>query len=341
MEISLTDSECADVRGRLAEFARASNDLPLDSEDLLADAEVAGKVLPDRLVRALRGFRRGGNDTGALLIRNVPTDTALPPTPHDGYSGHWTEVPVATFAQLAVVSQLGEVIAYADEKAGNLIQDVVPVRGAEARQENTGTVYLELHTENGFHPHKPDFITLLCLRPDHGRASHTVVGGAAEVLPELSAACTAALRRPEFRLRVSSSFGAGADLRTEPVAVLSGPVDSPEFLADFHTMEPLTGAAAAALDELKAALLRSLRGARLDAGDLLVIDNRTAVHGRTPFTARYDETDRWLRRCFAVSDLRRSRGVRSPGSRVCAPLAVIGLSGTHPRTEEDARCSSS
>lgn len=324
--LTLTDSERDSIRVEFERFAHARADLPLDSERLLADAEIIAGVLPERLVRALRGFRRHGNDAGALLIRNVPVDRELPATPQDGYLGHWAEIPVATCAQLAVAAQVGEVIAYADEKDGNLIQDVVPIKGAEERQENSGTVYLELHTENGFHPHKPDYITLLCLRPDHDGTSHTVVGGIAEVLPKLSGRCVSVLRRREFRLRASSSFG--ADLETPPVAVLTGPEDSPEFLADFHTMEPLTDDAAVALNELKRALLVSLRGAKLTTGDLLVIDNRTAVHGRTPFAARYNETDRWLRRCFAASDLRLSRAARTPGSRVIDPLTVIGLTGT-------------
>ena len=32
-------------------------------------------------------------------------------------------------------------------------------------------------------------------------------------------------------------------------------------------------------------------------------DNTIAVHGRTPFVARYDGTDRWLQRAMVVSDL--------------------------------------
>jgi len=41
----------------------------------------------------------------------------------------------------------------------------------------------------------------------------------------------------------------------------------------------------------------------LDDGDLLVIDNDRAVHGRTAFTPRYDGTDRWLRRALVVTSL--------------------------------------
>jgi hypothetical protein len=48
----------------------------------------------------------------------------------------------------------------------------------------------------------------------------------------------------------------------------------------------------------------------LEAGDLLVVDNNVAVHGRSPFSARFDGTDRWLQRSFVVADLAPSAGDR-------------------------------
>jgi L-asparagine oxygenase len=37
----------------------------------------------------------------------------------------------------------------------------------------------------------------------------------------------------------------------------------------------------------------------LEPGDVLVIDNRTTVHGRSAFEPRFDGTDRFLVRCFS------------------------------------------
>ena len=37
----------------------------------------------------------------------------------------------------------------------------------------------------------------------------------------------------------------------------------------------------------------------LEAGDVLVIDNRVTVHGRSKFSPRYDGSDRFVVRCFA------------------------------------------
>ena len=49
----------------------------------------------------------------------------------------------------------------------------------------------------------------------------------------------------------------------------------------------------------------------LEPGDLLVIDNNVAVHGRSPFVARFDGHDRWLQRTLrrrrSRTERRRSR----------------------------------
>ncbi|WP_435888864.1 TauD/TfdA family dioxygenase [Streptomyces niveus] len=45
----------------------------------------------------------------------------------------------------------------------------------------------------------------------------------------------------------------------------------------------------------------------LEPGDVLVVDNDMVVHGRVPFTARYDGTDRWLKRASVRVPGRRTR----------------------------------
>jgi alpha-ketoglutarate-dependent taurine dioxygenase len=48
----------------------------------------------------------------------------------------------------------------------------------------------------------------------------------------------------------------------------------------------------------------------LEAGQVIFIDNFKAVHGRRPFKAHYDGTDRWLKRVNLTRDLRKSRELR-------------------------------
>ena len=66
-----------------------------------------------------------------------------------------------------------------------------------------------------------------------------------------------------------------------------------------------------ALAEFGRALAAHHDGVVLEPGDLLVIDNDVVVHGRSPFSARFDGTDRWLQRTFVVDDLAASAGERT------------------------------
>ena len=65
-----------------------------------------------------------------------------------------------------------------------------------------------------------------------------------------------------------------------------------------------------ALDELARLVRENATAVTLEAGDLLVVDNDLAVHGRTPFTPRFDGTDRWLQRTFVVADHTAADGSR-------------------------------
>jgi L-asparagine oxygenase len=320
-EIDGIESEVLAKACRQMTAAHVGSDL--DNEELLATAEVCCRYLPAELVQALIRFRVAGNDAGGFLIRNVPIDEMLPPTPEDGMAaGHWSRLCTSTVGELCVMSVLGDVIAYADEKGGRLIQDTIPVRGAETRQENTNSALLELHIEDGFHPFKPHFVGLHCLRGDDDQTGLTVFGSARSAVRDLSADTVARLRTPQFRVKHSTSFtGDGAATYSPPLPALSGPANDPDILVGFDGTSCTTAEGERALELLRAAVMRNLVSVVLKPGDLLVIDNRRAVHGRTGFTPRYDGRDRWLRRCFVVSDLRRSLAVRAGASRVCAPYS--------------------
>ena len=72
-----------------------------------------------------------------------------------------------------------------------------------------------------------------------------------------------------------------------------------------------------AMDQLIRAIDENLTGLSLLPGECLFIDNYKAVHGRSSFKARFDGTDRWLKRITVARDLRKSRGARnSPASRL-------------------------
>ena len=321
----LDRGESVDLANAARRVAAALRNIDsIDDHALLVRAEVAMRVASPALVESLIDFRINSSRDGVMVVRGMPIDHVLPETPMGGnFHGSWRSLPVSTLGQLMVMSVLGDVISYADEKEGRLIQDVCPVPGAETRQENSGSCLLELHTEDGFHPSMPHFISLLGLRSDHERCAVTVGSGIRAALPLLDPETVATLRRPEFRVRLASSFvGQDAVVHTPPIPVLSGHVDDPDLCVDFHAMEPMTASAARAFVALRDALMSTMVGTVLGPGDLLVVDNRKAVHGRTGFVPRYDGHDRWLRRCFTVTDIRASHEQRFPDSRVHRPLTI-------------------
>ncbi len=272
--------------------------------------------LPVRLRRSVRRFRRNSGRRGLLLLRGLPVGGGLPPTPMVTGSVQQDSSPAAALL-LMIASGLGDPVAFRPEKSGALVQDVVPVPGQEEFQGNAGSVLLTFHTENAFHPHRPDYVLLLCLRADHEGIAGTRTAAIREVLPVLGAATVAALRRPEFVTEAPPSFGTGS-AAPGPHPVLDGSPDDPDLQVDFAATRPLTPAASDALAELGRAFEQVAVTSRLQPGDLVVVDNHVTVHGRSAFTPRYDGADRWLQRTFVLTSLRRSRALRPGDGHVLA-----------------------
>lgn len=270
----------------------------------------AWEDVPAEVRRSTREFRRHSGPDGSLVLRQLPIGAEhLPPTPMvKGSVQHTPSLPAAIL--LLFAAGLGDPAAFAAEKSGALVQDVVPVPGQEQVQGNVGSVELTFHTENAFHPHRPDYVLLLCLRPDHEGVAELRTSCARRVLPLLTARTREALGRPEYVTEAPPSFGP----TTEPTAhaVLTGDPDDPDWCFDEAATRGTTPESRAALAELADAAHGAYTGMLLRPGDLALVDNRVTLHGRSAFTPRYDGRDRWLQRTFSFSDLRRSRDHR-PG----------------------------
>jgi L-asparagine oxygenase len=321
--IILTDEEREAMR-RIIDGLPCLVHRSLDEDELFTQVRLASTGIPHRVARLLIDFRKNSNDQGMILIRNLPFDPTLPVTPKDGRvlaskTSHFSE-----YCLLLTMMYLGEPIAYEDEKDGAIIQNICPIAGHESRQENSGCVLLEFHTEDGFHPYKPDYLGLFCLRSDHDQIAKTVTASIRRALPLVPTRAVSILRQPLYRIRLASSFAKSSDqvLYSDCMPVLSGDLLEPDMCVDFHAMEALHPAAQTALDTLKDALTQVIVGCMLAPGDLIIVDNRVAVHGRTEFKPRHDGTDRWLQRLFVVEDFRRTRASRRRAGHVCTSLTV-------------------
>jgi L-asparagine oxygenase len=199
--------------------------------------------------------------------------------------------------------QLGYPVSYAQEQNGQLIQNILPVHKTEAQQISTSSkVELALHTESAFHPYKPDYILLLCLRGDDKAA--TTYASVNEIIESLSNEVVKSLKQPWYRTAVDDSFRTQGEPQKEFIIPILSEVDEKMTITyDNFFMRGINEYANMALAELNYAIKKCTREIVLKTGDLLVIDNSTAIHGRKPFQARYDGTDRWVQRMLVRKEL--------------------------------------
>ena len=251
--------------------------------------------------------------SGVCVVSGYPVDDSkIGKTP-----AHWREQPGSPTVEEEVFlnlcgALLGEAIAWAHQRGGLVCQDLVPIKGHEDAMLGSGSdLELVWHTEDARYSYRGDYIGLMCLRnPD---AVPTTFASIDDVRldPEL----VRALFEPDFVFRPDPSHP--TDNAPERAAVLFGDPDSPYLRFDPYSMDsPESEEARSAMDYLIRAIDEKLTGVALLPGDCLFIDNYKAVHGRSSFKARFDGTDRWLKRINITRDLRKSRGLRkTPTSR--------------------------
>ncbi|MDP9464089.1 MAG: TauD/TfdA family dioxygenase, partial [Actinomycetota bacterium] len=168
---------------------------------------------------------------------------------------------------------------------------------------------LMFHTEAAFHPYRPRYLLLLCLRGDP--TAQTTLSSIFEVMPHLPVDVADVLFQPRFRTAVDESYLNGrSNVLSAPLAVLTGDRWRPSMVFDADLMVGIDEVADDALRTLGNATASCHTSVALEAGDLLVVDNAVAVHGRSPFAPRFDGADRWLQRTFVVSDLASSAADR-------------------------------
>jgi L-asparagine oxygenase len=302
LTLSVADQACA--REVVAELAGEHS---ADAPGFLRAAPGLGHLLPAAVRAALQEMRYA-EAFCALAVRGKCLDTDCPATP-----AHWSESePARTLRHdiwlTLLAAQLGDPIAWAYLQDGRLFNDVLPIRGEEeAQTEHGSSTEMLLHVDEAFADARSDAFGLVCMR-NAGAVPTTVAPLAALAL---SPALTDILFEPRFVVQ------AHGDERVRPV--FTGSRGRPYVRMDFVYTRALDGdrgagsALAALMDQASAAVVE----VSLAPGEVLLVDNGRCLHGRRAFQARYDGTDRWLRRLAVLRDLRRTSHRRSaPDSRV-------------------------
>jgi hypothetical protein len=319
---SFADSLVIDVRAHrdaLRDVYRSRIDPYEDPERFIQEAELAFHELPIDLRRRIVDFRRHSNELGAIVIRGLPGDPDLPPTPARSREIPRRSTYLSEFWLSVFASPLGDPIGYHQEKSGALFQNVVPVKeNADKLSSESSEGVLDFHTETAFHPQMPDYLLLYCLRPDPEHQAATLIAGSRMMVPQVPLKYRPVLFDQAFRTGIDYSFGSpSGQVGNGPImSILQGDPFDPLMRLDPDLMIGLEPDADAALNALKAAINMVGHSIFLDESDLIIFDNYRAIHGRSRFQAHYDGRDRWLQRMYVLSDLGHVVEGRAAGGRV-------------------------
>jgi L-asparagine oxygenase len=246
---------------------------------------------------------------GLHVLRGLGVDDALGPTPRDwataGAAGARWDVIL-----LLLSTAMGTPIAWEGQQDGRFVHNIVPSPGHEHEQTGASSAaLLSPHTEDAFHPGRAHLLLLGCMR-NH---DHVATTAASVRKVTLDDADVALLSRPALPILPDNAY---AEARRFPGAPPKVPTLWPSehgltlrFDPAYTPLDEAAPAYRAAYARLESELSRVSVAVRLQPGEVLVIDNDLVVHGRVPFRARYDGTDRWLKRA----------SVRVPGRRTRPP----------------------
>jgi L-asparagine oxygenase len=303
-----------------------------DLEGFLTTISPVFASLPQPMREHLRAFRNDPRAYGAMVLRNLPIDDELPPTPLDGRPSRNKKTFVSEACVLGISQILGEPMGYQNEKEGDVIQALCPVPAeAHATSSESSDVELGFHTDFNFDPHNPerpynvlnpDYIVLLCLRGDAKHEAYTLYADARDICRRLAPAQLQLMREPVFQFAASYSFtrsGGDTTIWSVPSPLLTGPPEFPEISIDLLCgVRGMSEEANALLDQIREVCKSPgvATSVCLTPGELLIIDNRKGAHARTAFTAFFDGYDRWLHRVYVRRSLWELRGGSSGNLRV-------------------------
>lgn len=334
--IALGDAHRRDLAAFFERFIveNGGNDLRVDHA-LFKNPSRILTLAARSLLELFFSCRDATRESPYVLIEGFPMypDEHYGPTPPDwrsAASAHRT-IREESFVALAATC-LGDTFSWPTLQNGRLIHNVLPIEGEEAEQSGHGSaVELAWHTEDAFHPCRGDYLILFGIR-NHERVATTLLS-IQDI--DLDLRSTRLLFEPRYRIRPDHEHLRQLDadghparlamleLQRQPalVAVLFGDPVRPYLRIDPYFMECVDpdGPHARALTDLVAALDALKRDVVVASGSMLIIDNYLAVHGRAPFKARFDGSDRWLKKAVVSRDLRRAKAL---GFRVSDDLNV-------------------
>jgi L-asparagine oxygenase len=317
--IMLEDAEIQILKDIASQFSYN----PSEEPDLFCqEAKELSNLLPENIKQRLLDFSKNGNKKGFLLFKNAPLDEFgnTPETNHL-YVGEQT---LLAKIQSLFLSFIGHIIAYEAEGEGHLVQDIVPVKNMENNQTSVGsTIELEVHTEQAFSRLKPDILSLGCLRGDLNAFTYILPVG--RIVEQLDSEEIELLFQPLWKTKVDLSFKLNGhefidgDVRG-PLSILNGSCFDPTLVFDQDLMFGTNEFAEYMITKIVDIYYNHRIKYNLQPGEIILVDNNRAIHGRSPFFPKYDGNDRFLVRSFGTFDYEKTAYARPTGKRYVAAI---------------------
>ncbi|MER6910466.1 TauD/TfdA family dioxygenase [Streptomyces sp. NPDC000594] len=298
---------------------RSAAEIHRAAEDLLAElgSSETSPGLLDRVAETAAGLgdrvrehcRPVDTADGLFVLSGLTVDDQdIGPTPANwataGDSGALHDLTLLLLASL-----MGNPIAWQGQQDGRFVHNIVPSPGHEEEQTGaSSSVLLSPHTEDAFHPGRAHLLMLGCMR-NHDRIATTA---ASVRRVALSDGDLELLTRPVLPILPDDAYSeaqgyAGGEPPPVPTLYATDEGLTLRYDPAYTPLEQADDAYRAAYGRLSDELSRVSTAVSLHPGEVLVVDNDLVVHGRVPFTARYDGTDRWLKRASVRVPGRRSR----------------------------------
>jgi len=315
--IELTTDEISLFSNLATEFYESLYDSP----DLFCKkAKYLSNFIPTHIKNKLKYFSINGSQNGFLLVKTLPNiDVPYTPTGNEFKVGEKT---LLARVQAIIISFFSDLISYEAEANGSLFQDIVPTKFMAEKQTSLGSATeLEIHTEQAFSKLRPDFISLGCLRGD--KNANTYILPVQKVIEQMTKNDIDFLRKPLWNTSVDLSFKLNGcefiegDIRG-PFSIINGEEFDPLIIFDQDLMKGVCDDSNEMINKINNIYYNDRISHNLTSGEIIIIDNRRALHGRSPFTPLFNGYDRFLVRCFSTLNYEKSFYARINNGRTVA-----------------------
>jgi L-asparagine oxygenase len=289
------------------------------------ESKELSQFIPENIKQKLTSFAKYGfPETGFLLFKNLPIyNREIGNTPETNNTKTGEKTLLAKI-QALFLQYISEMIAYEAEGYGRLFQDIVPIKSMATEQTSVGSnIELEVHVEQAFSNLRPDIISLGCIKGDLDALTYILPVN--KIIENLNKDENKLLFKPLWKTEVDLSFKLNGNQFIEgdirgPLAILNGSIEDPFLIFDQDLMFGLSNESNKMIKKIIDIYYQNRIIQNLKPGELILIDNKRSIHGRSPFYPKYDGNDRLLVRAFGTFNYEKSNFARPKDSRTISAI---------------------